>query len=74
MRRESEKWRDIGRGSMRDSERGRDERERKYKRVGKERKREGESRLVPRPLPVFQCCTQKNGRAWYTWVREIEPW
>ena len=21
--------------------------------------------LVPRPLPVFQCYTQKNGRAWY---------
>ena len=22
------------------------------------------SSLVPRPLPVFQCCTLKNGRAW----------
>ena len=21
--------------------------------------------LVPRPLPVFQCCMLKNGRAWY---------
>ena len=20
--------------------------------------------LVPRPYPVFQCCTLKNGRAW----------
>ena len=23
------------------------------------------SSLVPRQLPVFQCCTLKNGRAWY---------
>ena len=21
--------------------------------------------LVPRPLPAFQCCTLKNGKAWY---------
>ena len=21
--------------------------------------------LVPRPHPVFHCCTLKNGRAWY---------
>ena len=22
--------------------------------------------LVPRPLPAFQCCMQKSGRAWYS--------
>ena len=29
----------------------------------------GFSSLVPRPLPVFQCYTQKNGRAWYSSAR-----
>ena len=26
--------------------------------------------LVPRPLPRFQCYTQKRGRAWYTSARD----
>ena len=26
--------------------------------------------LVPRPDPVFQCCTLKNGRAWYAKSRD----
>jgi hypothetical protein len=25
--------------------------------------------LVPRPLPRFQCYTQKRGRAWYAYTR-----
>ena len=32
--------------------------------------------LVPRPLPCFQCYTQKKGRAWYTsacmWGRTVD--
>ena len=27
--------------------------------------------LVPRPLPAFQCCTLKNGRAWYAKSRVL---
>ena len=27
--------------------------------------------LVPRPLPAFQCCTLKNGKAWFAKSREI---
>ena len=30
-----------------------------------------ESSLVPRPYPVFQCCTLKNGRAWYAKSRVL---
>ena len=26
--------------------------------------------LVPRPIPVFQCCTLKNGMVWYATSRE----
>ena len=26
--------------------------------------------LVPRPLPPFQCCTQKRERAWYQMSRD----
>ena len=29
-----------------------------------------EGSLVPRPNPVFQCCTLKNGRAWYAKSRD----
>ena len=28
------------------------------------------SSLVPRPLPPFQCCTQKRERAWYQMSRD----
>ena len=47
------------------------EREREGEREGEgEGGREGEGErakdsLVPRPYPAFQCCTLKNGRAWY---------
>ena len=27
--------------------------------------------LVPRPLPAFQCCTLKNGKAWFAKSREM---
>ena len=30
--------------------------------------------LEPRPLPAFQCCTLKNGKAWYLKSRGVEPW
>ena len=29
------------------------------------------SSLVPRPIPAFQCCTLKSGKAWYHKSREI---
>ena len=28
--------------------------------------------LVPRPLPAFQCCTLKNGRAWFAKSRAYD--
>ena len=30
--------------------------------------------LVPKPLPVFQCCTLKNERAWKMKSREKRHW
>ena len=32
------------------------------------------ARLIPRPLPVFQCCTLKNERAWEMKSREKRHW